>query len=134
MSILCEKSPIDIVLDEDLIGINDIEVKRKLLSEIKPSYIVLKPSLIGGLKNSEIWIQIANSLGVKWWSTSALESNIGLNVISQWVFKRSSLNQGLGTGMLYSNNIDSPTYIENGFFKNNPKGKWNTILFDKYIK
>tara|TARA_B110000003_G_scaffold90320_1_gene92419 strand:+ start:31377 stop:32450 length:1074 start_codon:yes stop_codon:yes gene_type:complete len=134
MSVLCEKSPIDIVLDEDLIGINDIEVKRKLLSEIKPSYIVLKPSLIGGLKNSEIWIQIANSLGVKWWSTSALESNIGLNVISQWVFKRSSLNQGLGTGMLYSNNIDSPTYIENGFFKNNPKGKWNTILFDKYIK
>ena len=133
MSKICEKSPIDIALDEDLIGINDIKNKRKLLSEIKPSYIILKPSLIGGLKSSDIWINLANSLGVKWWSTSALESNIGLNTISQWVFNKTSLRQGLGTGMLFTNNIDSPHCIEDGFLKYNPKLEWNTKLFDKYI-
>ncbi len=98
------------------------------------SYIILKPSLIGGLKKSDKWIDLANSAGIKWWSTSALESNVGLNSISQWVFnKKSLLKQGLGTGMLYSNNINSPHYIEKGYFKYNPKYKWETKLFDKYI-
>ena len=134
MALICEKSPIDIVLDEELIGLNDIQKQKKLLSEVKPSYIILKPSLIGGLKKSDKWIDLANSAGIKWWSTSALESNVGLNSISQWVFnKKSLLKQGLGTGMLYSNNINSPHYIEKGYFKYNPKYKWETKLFDKYI-
>ena len=134
MAVICKKSPIDIALDEELIGINDIEKQKQLLSEVKPSYIILKPSLIGGLKKSDIWIELANSQGIKWWSTSALESNIGLNSISQWLFnKNTSLRQGLGTGMLYSNNISSPHYIENGYLKYNPKLQWETKLFDKYI-
>tara|TARA_B110000444_G_C18850384_1_gene605115 strand:+ start:4602 stop:5663 length:1062 start_codon:yes stop_codon:yes gene_type:complete len=134
MARICEKSPVDIALDEELIGIYDIQEQKKLLSEIKPHYLIIKPSLIGGLKKSEIWIELAKSYEIKWWVTSALESNVGLNCISQWVFnKRTSLRQGLGTGMLYSNNIESPLFIEEGNIKYNPDYKWETKLFDKYI-
>ena len=80
-----------------------------MLKTINPAYIILKPSLVGGLKKSEDWINIAANNNVKWWATSALESNIGLNAISQWVYgKSTNMKQGLGTGKLFSNNILSP--------------------------
>ena len=109
-------SPIPIALDEELIGIDSTIKRNELIEIIKPNYIILKPSLLGGFSASEEWIAIANKNNIKWWITSALESNIGLNAIAQWT---SSLNltmkyQGLGTGQLYTNNIPSPLYIDNG--------------------
>ena len=107
---------------------------EKMLLEINPAYIILKPSLIGGLKKADDWIKLASSLNIQWWSTSALESNIGLNAISQWAFnKEPLLPQGLGTGMLYSNNIDSPYFIDNGFLKYNSDIAWNSSLFKDFI-
>lgn len=79
-----------------------------LLQKIRPHYIILKPSLCGGFERSDAWIGHAESLGIGWWATSALESDIGLNAIAQWVAAKSpSMPQGLGTGQLYENNIDS---------------------------
>ena len=134
MASLCEKSPLPIALDEELIGVFSVERQKKMLNEINPAYIILKPSLIGGLKKADSWIKSADELGIGWWSTSALESNIGLNAISQWLYEKSSdLHQGLGTGMLYSNNIDSPYYIQNGCLKYNPKTHWETEVFLNHI-
>ena len=134
MAFLCEKSPLAIALDEELIGLTSLKMQTKMLSFINPSYIILKPSLVGGLKACDSWIKIAGSKKINWWSTSALESNIGLNAISQWVFnKESKMKQGLGTGQLYSNNIDSPCYIDKGFLKYNPKKNWETAFFSNYI-
>ena len=105
-----------------------------MLIEINPAYIILKPSLIGGLEKADDWIKLASSLNIQWWSTSALESNIGLNAISQWVFnKRPLLRQGLGTGMLFTNNIESPYFIENGFLKYNSDAAWNSDFFKHFI-
>jgi len=115
MAELCEKSPLPIVLDEELIGINDLTKKAKLLKVIKPQYIILKPSLLGGFKASEEWIQIAKNNDIGWWITSALESNIGLNAIAQWTYTlNSKMPQGLGTGQLYTNNFNSPLEIKSG--------------------
>jgi L-alanine-DL-glutamate epimerase-like enolase superfamily enzyme len=113
MAQLCKESPIPIALDEELIGVNSYEEKEKLISSIKPQYIILKPSLLGGFRQCEQWIEIANKYKTGWWVTSALESNIGLNAISQWTYRlNSKLPQGLGTGKLYINNIVSPLLIE----------------------
>ncbi len=113
MAQLCKESSIPIALDEELIGINTIEGKENLVSGIKPQYLILKPSLLGGFKHCEEWIEIANKYKVGWWITSALESNIGLNAIAQWAYTlNSKLPQGLGTGQLYTNNIASPLLIE----------------------
>lgn len=110
---LTENSPIPIALDEELIGMNDLETKVKLLEAIRPQYIILKPTLHGGLKGAEEWMELAKSLQIDWWITSALESNIGLNAIAQWCSTlNNSLPQGLGTGGLYTNNIDLPLRIE----------------------
>lgn len=115
MAKLCLLSPLDIALDEELIGVIDIPSKKNLLEAIGPQYIILKPSLIGGFKASEEWINIAEELGIGWWATSALESNIGLNAIAQWVAtKNNPMPQGLGTGQLYTNNIESPLTIRSG--------------------
>ena len=134
MAFLCDKSPIPIALDEELIGISDFNEQKKMLIEINPAYIILKPSLIGGLEKADDWIKLASSLNIQWWSTSALESNIGLNAISQWVFnKRPFLRQGLGTGMLFTNNIESPYFIENGFLKYNSDAAWNSDFFKHFI-
>lgn len=119
---LCEQSPVPIALDEELIGIHDIENKRKLLEQIQPQYIILKPTLIGGLNACREWIEIAESLQIGWWITSALESNIGLNAISQYTAQyATTLHQGLGTGQLYENNIPSPLEITKGhlYYRNN---------------
>lgn len=106
-------TPLPIALDEELIGCNEFNRKEKLLETIKPQYIILKPSLHGGWLGCEEWIGIANKHNIGWWITSALESNIGLNAIAQWCAHLGvSMPQGLGTGMLYTNNIDLPLYIK----------------------
>ena len=121
MAELCEQTPLPIALDEELIGVFTREEKQRLLREIQPQYIILKPSLIGGYRGSEEWITLAETLGIGWWVTSALESNIGLNAIAQWTYTlHSPMPQGLGTGMLYTNNIPFPLYVENGHIGFNP--------------
>lgn len=115
MKELCKKTPLPIALDEELIGVFDITNKKELLEAIRPQYIILKPSLIGGFRGTNEWIDIAESLGIKWWITSALESNIGLNAIAQYTYTlENNLPQGLGTGNLFTNNLDSPLTVEKG--------------------
>ena len=126
MKLLCQQTPFPIALDEELIGVFGIEKKQKLLEEIQPQYIILKPSLVGGFKGTLEWISIAESLNIGWWITSALESNIGLNAITQFTYTlQNPLPQGLGTGGLYTNNFDCPLEIEKGRIKYNPNLVWN---------
>lgn len=127
MAYLTANTPLPIALDEELIGINDTETKRKLLETVRPQYIILKPTLHGGIKGSEEWIRLAEELGIGWWITSALESNIGLNAIAQWCSTfDNQLPQGLGTGALYTNNIDMPLEIREDSLWNNPKKSYIT--------
>ncbi len=115
MSELCKTTPIPIALDEELIGVFTLKEKEDLLEKIRPQYIILKPSLIGGIKGTLQWIELANKFGIGWWITSALESNIGLNAIAQFTFTlNNSMHQGLGTGSLYTNNFDSPLEVIQG--------------------
>lgn len=126
MALICEKSPVPIALDEELIGVNDPEEQRKLLEIIKPAYIIIKPGLLGGIEASEKWITLAGKTKTGWWVTSALESNIGLNVIAQWVSTlHVTVVQGLGTGQLYANNIPSPLEIRNAGLFYSPQKKWD---------
>lgn len=126
MARLCEETPLPIALDEELIGLFSEEEKEKLLQSIKPQYIILKPSLIGGFKGSDTWIKLADKHSAGWWITSALESNIGLNAISQYTFtKKSKLPQGLGTGSLYTNNVESPLEVSQGALHYNPTKEWD---------
>jgi o-succinylbenzoate synthase len=130
MAELCEHSPIPIVLDEELIGVPACD-RFSLLEKIQPNYILLKPSLIGGFAVAEDWISKADGLGIGWWITSALESNIGLNAIAQWTYTlHSSLPQGLGTGQLYHDNIPSPLEIENAklFYRDTKEWDLSTII------
>ena len=126
MSRLCDETPLPIALDEELIGIYGQEKKDELLRKIKPQYIILKPSLLGGFEPSMEWIQSAEENKVGWWITSALESNIGLNAIAQWT---ATLNvngfQGLGTGQLFSNNIPCPLYLEADRLYHGDPRQWN---------
>ncbi|MFP3592778.1 o-succinylbenzoate synthase [Chryseobacterium sp. SIMBA_038] len=108
MAELCTETPTPIALDEELIGVIDFNEKKKLLQEINPQYIILKPALVGGFSGSDEWISLAEELNIGWWITSALESNIGLNAIAQYTFtKKNPMPQGLGTGSLFVNNFDS---------------------------
>jgi o-succinylbenzoate synthase len=117
MSELCKSSPIPIALDEELIGVFSFEDKEQLLLKIMPQYIILKPSFVGGFRGSNEWILLAEKYNIKWWITSALESNIGLNAIAQYTFtKENPLPQGLGTGGLYENNFECPLVVKNGVF------------------
>lgn len=130
MARLCEETPLDIALDEELIGIFSEEKKYELLNTIKPQYIILKPSLVGGFHGSDSWINLAEKMGIGWWITSALESNVGLNAISQYTFlKNCKLPQGLGTGSLYTNNIESPLEVHNGTLGYNKNIPWDLSLF-----
>ncbi|MBL7899718.1 MAG: o-succinylbenzoate synthase, partial [Crocinitomicaceae bacterium] len=86
MTSLCKQTPLPIALDEELIGINQIKQKENLIHEIKPQYIILKPSLVGGFQSSDEWISIAEKNNSGWWITSALESNIGLDAIAQYTY------------------------------------------------
>ena len=126
MAQLCSETPLPIALDEELIGVFSVTNKQLLLQTINPQYIILKPTLIGGFKGSHEWINVAESNHVGWWVTSALESNIGLNAIAQWTYTLNSLlPQGLGTGGLFTNNIQSPLVVDSGQLFYDLKTKWN---------
>ena len=126
MSELCKTSPIPIALDEELIGVFAYEDKAKLLDAIQPQYIILKPSFIGGFKGTLEWIALAEKRNIGWWITSALESNIGLNAITQFTYTlNNKMPQGLGTGGLYTNNFDCPLEIDNGHIQYNPGINWD---------
>lgn len=123
---LCRQSPVPIALDEELIGVTTKEAKENLLMEIRPPYIILKPSLVGGFRGSQEWIAAAESLGIEWWATSALESNVGLNAIAQWTYQtKNQMPQGLGTGSLYTNNCESPLLVKDGHLHYDPDGGWD---------
>lgn len=118
MQKICAESPVDIALDEELIGVKVFEQADKMIKHIKPSYLILKPNLIGGLSISDQWITFAHKHHVGWWATSALESNVGLNAIAQWVSTyQNPLHQGLGTGSLFSNNFSSRLKMEEGHMR-----------------
>lgn len=128
MAVLCKTTPIPIALDEELIGVFSLKEKEALLQKIKPQFVVLKPSLIGGFRGTAEWISVAEKYNIRWWITSALESNIGLNAIAQWTFlQHNSMPQGLGTGALYTNNFDCPLEVKNGQLCYDKEKKW---LFD----
>ena len=126
MAQLCSETPLPVALDEELIGVFSVTEKQFLLQTIKPQYIILKPTLVGGFKGSQEWITLAESNQIGWWVTSALESNIGLNAIAQWAYSlESPLPQGLGTGGLFTNNIQSPLVVDSGQLVYDLKTKWN---------
>ena len=126
MALLCEQSPLPIALDEELIGVFDVTKKENIIQTIQPQYVILKPSLVGGIKGSTEWISIAESNNIDYWVTSALESNVGLSAISQWTYKlNTKLPQGLGTGGLYTNNIDSPLEVKKGELHYNSELSWD---------
>ncbi len=132
MKEVCASGFMDIALDEELIGVVDETKRRELLQIVVPQYIILKPSLIGGYKGSKEWITLANEMGIQWWVTSALESNIGLNAIAQWTFTlKNSLPQGLGTGSLFINNIESPLEVREGKIFYNNDLEWNYKLINE---
>jgi o-succinylbenzoate synthase len=115
MAELCKTTPFPIALDEELIGAFSLAEKENLLLKIKPQYIILKPSFVGGFRGTQEWIDLAKKHNIGWWITSALESNVGLNAIAQWTFlQQNSMPQGLGTGALFTNNFDCPLQVFQG--------------------
>lgn len=112
MAFLCSISPVPIALDEELIGVTSTEAKASLLDEIHPQYLILKPALCGGFSGASEWIELAENRNIGWWVTSALESNVGLSALAQWVATLNvNMPQGLGTGHLFTNNFPSPLLL-----------------------
>jgi L-alanine-DL-glutamate epimerase-like enolase superfamily enzyme len=129
MALLCENTPLPIALDEELIGVFSTQEKQEVIKMVKPQFIILKPSLVGGFGGTTEWIDIAKKNNVDWWITSALESNIGLNAIAQFTHTlKNKLPQGLGTGGLFTNNFESPLEVKNGTLHYNNSNKWNFNL------
>lgn len=127
MAKLCKETPLPIALDEELIGVFNTSDKENLIEEIKPQYIILKPSLIGGFQGTEEWVNLAEKNQIGWWITSALESNIGLNAIAQFTYLQNNpMPQGLGTGSLFTNNIESPLQVKGENLNYNPQLTWET--------
>lgn len=123
MAALCKEKIIPIALDEELIGCTD---KQSLLKNVQPQYIILKPSLLGGFEETRQWIRLAGEYNIGWWVTSALESNIGLNAIAQFTSKYDNgMVHGLGTGMIYRNNIPSPLEVRGGYLWYNQNQNWD---------
>ena len=128
MARLCNDSPIPIALDEELIGLNSADDRRRLLDAVHPAYIILKPTLVGGWTASDCWIAAAVQRGIGWWATSALESDIGLNSIAQWVATHSpEMPQGLGTGQLFTDNIPSPLTLRGERLWTDPERGWGAV-------
>ena len=126
MADLCRHTPLPIALDEELIGQMEYVSKFRLLKKIQPQYVILKPTLLGGMRHCDEWVEIAGRLNIGWWVTSALESNIGLSAVAQYTAQfKNLLPQGLGTGQLYKNNFDSPLSITNGQLHFNPGEPWD---------
>jgi O-succinylbenzoate synthase len=131
MEELCRKSPIPIAFDEELIGKETTAQKKELLESLKPQFIILKPSLHGGLKSCSEWISLAEQYNCGWWITSALESSVGLNAICQFTANYPiTMHQGLGTGSIYENNFTSPLCVEKGTIFFDPAINW-TDDFEK---
>ena len=129
MAELCSKTPLPIALDEELIGIFNYSEKKKLIETIQPQFIILKPSLVGGISGSDEWIQISEENNIDWWITSALESNIGLNAIAQYTASlNTTMPQGLGTGGLFTNNFDSPLFVDKGALWYDSNKEWSFNL------
>lgn len=129
MAKLCDVTPLPIALDEELIGVFEENAKEELLLSIQPQYIILKPSLVGGIEGSTQWIELAEKYNIGWWITSALESNIGLNAIAQFTHGLDvTMPQGLGTGGLFTNNFESPLEVKNGQLNYSQNKKWNFNL------
>lgn len=129
MRTVCAESPIPIALDEELIGINSGDTKARMLDAIQPAYIILKPTLCGGLSGSDEWVTLATERNIGWWATSALESNVGLNAIANWLAGYNpSLPQGLGTGALYTNNIPSPLQLRGEKLSRNQLATWDMSI------
>ncbi len=125
---MCKNSPVPIALDEELIPLIDDEDRIEMLDKVKPQYVVLKPSLIGGFSESEKWVELAKERNIGWWITSALESNIGLNAIAQWTATMNPTGfQGLGTGQLFLNNIPSPLKVKSGFLSKDNSPIWEDV-------
>ncbi|WP_421802859.1 o-succinylbenzoate synthase [Flagellimonas sp.] len=132
MAQLCKNTPLPIALDEELIGVFDVTEKAKLLQTIQPQYIILKPSLVGGIKGSQEWIGLAEKQNIGWWITSALESNIGLNAIAQYTYYlNATMPQGLGTGGLFTNNIESPLEVAEGKLFYRQSNAWDMDLIQE---
>jgi o-succinylbenzoate synthase len=128
MEELCRKSPIPVGFDEELIGVVGSEAKEDLLTRLRPGYIILKPTLHGAFSGCAEWIRVAERMGIGWWITSALESNVGLNAIAQFTANYPvTIPQGLGTGMIYENNIDSPLRVRNAQLSTEPGAGWGEI-------
>lgn len=131
MAKLCRESPIPIALDEELIGKNSEEEKRRLLDEIKPQYIILKPALCGGFSGASEWISLATERNIGWWVTSALESNVGLNAIAQWTSSIGAVGpQGLGTGGVFTDNFETPLSLEGDRLRYSPDKELDYSQFD----
>ncbi len=129
MAELCAKSPLDIALDEELLGVNPLDEGKKMIKAIRPKYLILKPGLLGAFATSSAWIKNAEAMETAWWITSALESNLGLAAIAQYTAGCDNpLPQGLGTGQLYTNNFPSPLQIRQGRLAQDGPEKWNLIL------
>ena len=123
---LCRASPLPIALDEELIGVTDPARQAALLDAVRPAYLVLKPTLLGGHAATRRWIALAQARNIGWWITSALESNIGLNAVAQLTgeYDVRGFAQGLGTGQLYHNNVAAPLHIAGGQLRYDPAGAW----------
>jgi len=130
MQHLCQKSPIPIALDEELIPHQQLDKKRELLTELRPAFIILKPTLHGGIGGCNEWIELSKKMGIGWWITSALESNIGLNAICQYTANHvGNLPHGLGTGAIYQNNIESPLTVSEGHIFYDKSRNWDVESF-----
>lgn len=130
MAKICKKSPLPIALDEELIGKGSEEEKIHTLEEINPQYIILKPALCGGFSGAREWIKQAENRGIGWWITSALESNVGLNAIAQFTSEvNASGPQGLGTGGVFTNNFETPIYLEKDRLHFNPNKQFDYSQF-----
>jgi O-succinylbenzoate synthase len=119
-------------LDEELIGIFSYEERAAVLDEIRPAYVVLKPTLVGGFKSSADWITHCSKHSIGWWLTSALESNVGLNAIAQFVSQYNiNMPQGLGTGQLYTNNIAAPLVLSGERLRYDSGKSWDLMPFGR---
>lgn len=129
MQLICRRTPVPVALDEELIGITAYEEKKELLEFIKPQYIILKPTLLGGFAATLEWIEIAEKLKIGWWLTSALESNVSLSAIAQFAgnYKNPGY-QGLGTGQLYHNNFECPLELDGPHLKYNRDKEWASVF------
>ena len=131
MARVCRNSPLPVALDEELIGIDNPMMMMELIKTIRPHYLVLKPSLVGGFSGATTWLKMAAQFNIGAWITSALESNIGLNALAQWVATlQPKIPQGLGTGRLFSNNIQSPLEQTGETVSYNPQLKWEIPPMD----